>query len=86
MKNQKRIGLGVVVGLIVLGCGGRHLPPARVIPPGDDDNTRLCKQAYLLCRSECGTVKHKDTRKKCADNCERDVDSCLLQSRDDTKK
>ncbi len=90
MKNtiRKKTLLSLVVtGAVLgcLGCAGKQMVPARIIPPGDD-NTRLCKQSYLLCRGECGTVKHKDTRLKCADNCEHDVDSCLLQSREPKKK
>ncbi len=81
-KNLFRFMIALAAGGALygaMGCAGKQMPPARVIPPGDD-NTRLCKQTYLMCRSECATVKDKDTRLKCADQCERDVDSCLLQS------
>lgn len=63
----------------------KQMPPARIIPPGDD-NTQLCKQSYLLCRSECSTVRKKKVRLRCANQCEQDTDSCLLQSRESKKK
>ncbi len=87
-KKRPSLLAFMLLGTILLGqtyCASKQMPPARVIPPGDD-NTRLCKQSYLLCRSECSTVKHKATRLKCADQCERDADSCLLQSRGSKEK
>lgn len=69
----------VMSAFFSFGCA-KHMPAARAIPPGDE-NTRLCKETYLLCRNECSSTKHKDTRLNCGDQCERDVDTCLLQSR-----
>lgn len=70
-----------IAALIAIGGCAKFMPPARAIPPGDE-NTQLCKEKYLDCRGQCASTKHKDTRLNCAEQCERDVDTCLLQSRE----
>ncbi|MBI2083593.1 MAG: hypothetical protein HYT76_08505 [Deltaproteobacteria bacterium] len=85
MKSLKtclgQIGVGIVVLFLLasIGCE-KQIKPARVISPGDD-NTKLCKQSYLDCRSKCYPVEDDEDRYHCADLCEKDVDSCLLQAR-----
>lgn len=83
MKLRKRIGrfLWVVIfwGIGLAGCASQ-LKPARAIPSGDE-NTKLCKQSYLDCRSNCYPIGDDEDRIHCADLCERDVDTCLLQSK-----
>lgn len=88
MQNSIRVSIKALWAACLLsavfsvGACTQRIAPARVIPPGDD-NTRLCKESYLECRSRCASTHDEETRMSCADTCERDVDTCLLQSRVD---
>lgn len=82
METTKRLPvLLIAVGMMALvGCAKRQLTPARVIPQGDE-NTTICKSAYLECRGQCFNTEEKKIMKACGNQCEKDVDTCLLQSR-----
>jgi hypothetical protein len=86
MYNNMKNRLAVLIVFATLapltaaiGCANKEMKPARAIPPGDQ-NTTLCKETYMGCRGNCASNKDKDTRLACGDLCERDVDTCLLQS------
>lgn len=82
MKTMHKLSiLLLAVGTAALiGCAKRQLTPARAIPPGDE-NTQLCKETYLQCRGHCFNTEEKKVMRACSNQCERDVDTCLLQSR-----
>ncbi len=81
MKTSHRYMTLMLAAVLVtlVGCAKRQLTPARVIPPGDE-NTRLCKETYQQCRGQCFNTEKKKVMKACSNQCERDVDTCMLQS------
>lgn len=81
MKTLHMFEILVLAAALVasVGCSKRQLTPARVIPPGDE-NTRLCKETYQQCRGQCFNTEQKKIMEACSNQCERDVDTCLLQS------
>ncbi|MBI4411002.1 MAG: hypothetical protein HY541_00770 [Deltaproteobacteria bacterium] len=68
----------MAVGLVPTGCA-HEMQPARAMS-SDSTNSMLCKETYHQCRGNCAASEKGNVMEKCGEQCEQDVDTCLLQA------